>query len=372
MMSTIKRFSGKAEKKGTPLYDGDDWRWKAILSRDRNADGKFFYSVRTTGIYCRPSCGARPARRKNVEFHETFHAAEQAGFRACKKCQPNGRAVAEEYAAKVAAACRAIKAADEAPSLAALAKSAGMSRFHFHRVFTRIAGLTPKAYATAHRAEQIRNGLMRSTTVTQAIYDAGFNSNSRFYANASHILGMSPKRYRQGGKETIIRFAVRESSLGPMLVATSAKGICAIFMGNDPDELIKDLQKRFSEAELIGRDKQFERVVGQVIELIDTPRSQFDLPLDIRGTVFQQKVWAALRKIPVGATASYGEIAKRIGRPRAIRAVAAACAANPVAVAIPCHRVVRRSGALSGYRWGVERKRALLNREKSARDQERI
>ena len=260
-------------------------------------------------------------------------------------------------------ACRLIKASDSAPTLAALAKSVGMSAFHFHRIFTKAVGLTPKAYASAHRAERIRDTLPRQNSVTEAIYEAGYNSNSRFYEKSSEMLGMAPDAFRKGGRGVTIRFAVGECSLGSVLVAASEKGVCAILLGDDPNELVKDLQRRFRKANLIGGDQDFERIVSQVVGHIESPRIACDLPLDLRGTAFQQKVWHALRKIPAGRTATYAEIAASIGLPKAVRAVASAIASNPVAVAIPCHRVIRTDGALSGYRWGVARKRALLGTE---------
>lgn len=343
-----------------------DPRWTSVVTRDRSADGTFYYSVETTGVYCRPSCAARLANPKNVRFHLTCDDAERAGFRACKRCKPDQLSLEEQHAAKVAAACRMIEGADTIPDLADLATAAGLSPYHFHRVFKAITGLTPRGYATAHRTQRVRDQLKRSDTVTEAIYDAGFNSNSRFYEKADAMLGMTPRDFRAGGANTQIQFAVGECSLGSILVAKSAKGVCAIMLGDDPDALVRDLQDRFPRAELIGGDAAFEALVAKVVGFVEAPSLGLDLPLDVRGTAFQQRVWQALRELPAGTTASYTEIAKRIGEPRAVRAVAAACAANPLAVAIPCHRVVKSDGALSGYRWGVERKRALLARERGA------
>jgi AraC family transcriptional regulator of adaptative response/methylated-DNA-[protein]-cysteine methyltransferase len=249
------------------------------------------------------------------------------------------------------------------PSLAALAREAGMSPYYFHRVFKRVTGLTPRVYAAAHRAKRVRRELSRSGSVTEAIFDAGFNSGGRFYATSDEVLGMTPTDYRAGGSGAEIRFAIGECSLGAILVAKSAKGVCAILLGDDPDALARDLQDRFARANLIGGDAEFEQLVARIVGFVETPAVGLDLPLDVRGTAFQQRVWQALRKIPVGSTASYSDIAQRIGAPKSVRAVAQACAANAIAIAIPCHRVVRNDGALSGYRWGVERKRALLERE---------
>lgn len=340
-----------------------DPRWAAVVARDLAADGQFFYSVKTTGVYCRPSCAARPARPENVEFHLTAVAAERAGFRPCKRCRPDQAPLAAQHAALVAELCRFIEHAEQTPSLQILAKHAGLSSYHLHRLFKAVTGLTPKTYATAHRASRVRSELRRSSTVTEAIYGAGYNSSGRFYETSNQVLGMTPTRYRRGGANTEIRFAIGQCSLGAILVAASECGVCAILMGDDPDALARDLQDRFPRATLVGGDAGFERVVARVVGFVEVPGLGLDLPLDLRGTAFQQRVWQALREIPAGETASYTDVAQRIGAPRAVRAVAGACAANTLAVAIPCHRVVRTDGGLSGYRWGVERKRALLERE---------
>jgi AraC family transcriptional regulator, regulatory protein of adaptative response / methylated-DNA-[protein]-cysteine methyltransferase len=341
----------------------DDERWEAVQHRDRSADGRFFYGVVTTGVYCRPSCAARLPRRENVRFHTTCAAAERAGFRPCKRCHPDAAGLAEQHAAAVAKACRLIEAAEILPNLDELAAAAGMSRFHFHRVFKTVTGVTPKAYAAANRAQRMRDELPRSRSVTAAIYGAGYNSSGRFYAASADVLGMKPTDFRAGGTGAAIRFAVGECSLGAILVAATEKGVCAISLGDDPGALLCDLQDRFPKAQLIGGDKNFEQLVAKVVGLVEAPARGLDLPLDVRGTAFQQRVWQKLREIPAGSTASYTEIARRIKQPKAVRAVAAACAANANAVAIPCHRVVRNDGALAGYRWGVERKRSLLARE---------
>jgi AraC family transcriptional regulator of adaptative response/methylated-DNA-[protein]-cysteine methyltransferase len=340
-----------------------DPRWAAVAARDAGADGQFYYSVSSTGVYCRPSCASRPAKPENVQFHATIAEAEKAGFRACKRCKPNQQDLSQQHAQIAAKACRLIETAEEMPSLDQLAEQVGVSSYHFHRLFKSATGLTPKQYAAAHRADRVRSGLDRGNKVTDAIFDAGYNTSSRFYAASNDVLGMQPRSYRDGGSNVQIRFAVGECSLGAILVAHSGKGVCAILLDDDADALVRDLQDRFPQAELIGGDYEFEQLVAQVVGFIDAPAIGLDLPLDVRGTAFQQRVWQALRDIPVGKTASYSEIAQRIGKPKAVRAVAAACAANAIAVAIPCHRVVRNDGALSGYRWGVERKRVLLETE---------
>ena len=348
------------------LETASDPRWAAVVAHDAAADGQFFYSVKSTGVYCRPSCGARQPRPENVAFHATAADAERAGFRPCKRCKPDQPARNEQQAAQVAELCRFIENADETPTLNALAERAGLSSFHLHRLFKEVTGLTPKAYAAAHRDRRVREALGRSGSVTDAIYDAGYNSNGRFYERSNEVLGMTPTRFRAGGADTEIRFAIGQCALGAILVAQSALGVCAIALGDDPDALARDLQDRFPQARLIGGDPAFEQLVARVVGFVEAPGVGLDLPLDLRGTAFQQRVWQALREIPPGSTASYAEIAERIGSPKSVRAVAQACGANALAVAIPCHRVVRSDGALSGYRWGVERKSALLKREASA------
>lgn len=341
----------------------DDRRYAAITARDKAFDDAFVYSVATTGVYCRPSCPSRLARRENVRFHATCADAERAGFRSCKRCTPNAPSLSQQHAQKIAEACRLIEMAEEPPRLDDLAASVDLSPYHFHRIFKAITGVTPKAYAVAHRQKRLRDNLKRSANVTEAIHEAGFNSSSRFYANADEVLGMSATDFRKGGKNTAMRFAVGACSLGAILVAATEKGIAAILLGDDPQALVHDLEERFPNAELIGGNRDFETVVAQVVGLVEAPHTSVDLPLDVRGTAFQHRVWQALREIPAGSTATYSDIAQRIGLPKAVRAVAAACAANKIAVAIPCHRVVRSDGGLSGYRWGVERKRELIARE---------
>jgi AraC family transcriptional regulator of adaptative response/methylated-DNA-[protein]-cysteine methyltransferase len=341
----------------------EDRYYAAVVARDKAFEGTFVYSVATTGIYCRPTCPSRLARRENMAFHASCAAAEAAGYRPCKRCRPNAPSRDAEHARMVADACRMIEAGEEPPTLDVLATAVGLSPYHFHRVFKTVTGLTPKAYAIAHRQKRVRDNLKRSRNVTEAIHEAGFNSSGRFYANADEVLGMTPTTFRTGGKDMQLRFAVGQCSLGAILVAASTKGIAAILLGDDPEALVRDLEARFPKAELIGGDRAFEEIVAKAIALIEAPGATFDLPLDVKGTAFQHRVWQALREIPAGRTVSYSELAERIGLPKAVRAVAAACAANRIAVAIPCHRVVRNDGGLSGYRWGVERKQKLLARE---------
>lgn len=346
-------------------FPTDDARWAAVQRRDQAADGQFWYSVRTTGVYCRPSCGARPALRANVAFHASMDDAERAGFRPCLRCKPDQPPLAERHAALVAEVCRLIDTADDEPDLATLAQASGISRFHLHRIFKAQTGITPKAYASARRKERMRQGLAEQPSVTDAIYAAGYNSSGRFYATARQDLGMTPTAFRDGGSGATIRFAIAQCSLGAILVASTDVGICAILLGDDPDALARDLQDRFPNAELVGAEPEYESTVARVIGLVEAPETGLDLPLDVRGTAFQQRVWQVLRSIPAGRTVSYTELAALVGIANGARAVASACAANGIAVAIPCHRVVRNDGGLSGYRWGVERKQALLEREGS-------
>lgn len=341
-----------------------DPRWQRVLNRDAEVDGSFFYAVKTTGVYCRPSCPSRRPKPQNVAFFKTVDDAERAGFRECLRCNPRGQSSSDLNTEVVVAACRLIERSEQQPNLDDLAKSMGFSTSHFHRQFKAATGLTPKAYGAAHRMKKMRAELVKDkTTVTSAIFDAGYNANSRFYENSNDALGMTPTTFKQGGKDVDIHFAVGECSLGAILVAKSKRGVCAITMGDDADQLVRDLQDRFPKAVLIGGDKQFEALVAEIVGFVEAPGLGLNMPLDIQGTAFQQRVWQALRDIPAGETLSYRDVAEQIGAPRAVRAVAQACAANKIAVAIPCHRVVRSDGSLSGYRWGVERKRSLLKME---------
>jgi AraC family transcriptional regulator, regulatory protein of adaptative response / methylated-DNA-[protein]-cysteine methyltransferase len=331
-----------------------DWRWEAVVARDRQADGKFFYSVKTTGVYCRSSCPSRLAKRENVAFHTTQAEAENAGFRPCKRCKPGKPSLSESRVAVVAKVCRRIEEAETPPSLTALACGANMSPYHFHRLFKIVTGLTPKQYGIAHRADRLRSQLRRGRTVTEAIFDAGFNSGGRFYETSDEVLGMTPSAFRAGGRNTNIRFAIGQSSLGSILVAKSDKGVCAILLGDDPETLVRDLEDRFPEANLVGGDEEFEKLVSKVVGFVEAPGTELDLPLDIRGTAFQQRVWNALRKVPTGSTASYTDIAKRVGSPKSVRAVAQACGANAIAAATRPARLASSIAPLphGQWRWG--------------------
>src|SRR6202140_720462 len=344
----------------------NDPRWARIVARDKTADGHLWYSVATTGVYCRPSCPSRLANPKNVQLHDSLASAKATGFRPCRRCNPNGLSIEAENAALAARACRIIEESEEEPSLEELAKAVGRSPSYFHRTFKVATGVTPKEYAAANRAAKVRHGLASGSSVTEAIYDAGFNSSGRFYEKSTDMLGMTPSKYRAGGANEEIKFAVGQtSSLGAILVASTKKGVAAILLGDDPEDLVRNLQDRFPNARLIGADRDYEALVAQVVGFVEAPRLGLNLPLDVRGTAFQERVWKVLQEIPVGATVSYAEVARRIGTPKSVRAVAAACAANKLAVAIPCHRVIRNDGSLSGYAWGVDRKRILLDREAS-------
>lgn len=348
-----------------PAFDTEAARWQAVLARDPAADGHFVYAVRTTGVYCRPSCPSRAARRENVRFFTLHAEAEAAGFRPCRRCRPDQPSVTQRHVLAVEQACRRIEAAEGPVRLEVLASEAGLSPHHFHRIFRRITGVTPKAYETAVRARRTAAGLREATSVTEAIYAGGYAAPSRFYAQAGGLLGMTPRAWRAGGRGVRIRHAVAQSWLGPVLVAATDRGVCAIRFGEDAETLVAGLRASFPQAELVAGDPAFAALVSEVVARIAAPGQAFDLPLDIQGTAFQQRVWAALRAIPPGNTATYAEIAARIGQPGAARAVGRACGANPVAVAIPCHRAVRGDGGLGGYRWGLARKRRLLEREKA-------
>jgi AraC family transcriptional regulator of adaptative response/methylated-DNA-[protein]-cysteine methyltransferase len=344
-------------------YASDAACWHAVQARDAAADEHFWYAVRTTGVYCRPSCAARPALRENVSFYRARSQAEAAGFRPCKRCKPDQPPLAERHAQAVAAACRLIDQAETAPDLSTLAAAVGLSQHHLHRLFKAHTGLTPRAYADGLRGERLRGHLSGAPSVTEAMYQAGFGSSGRFYASSDAQLGMRPASFRQGGRGERIRFAVAQSWLGPLLVAATDGGICSVAIDDDPQALVRQLQDRFPQAELVGGDAAFEAMVAQVVASVNHPQRSAELPLDVRGTAFQQRVWQALLAVPAGTTVTYSELAQRIGSPTSVRAVASACGANEIAILVPCHRVVRLDGSPSGYRWGIARKTALLARE---------
>ncbi len=336
----------------------------AVRRRDWAFDGGFVYAVATTGVYCRPSCAARPARRENIRFFGTPEAAEREGYRACKRCRPDRFGEEPPDVAAVRRACAAIAAADDAPSLDALAAQAGLSRFHFHRVFKAVTGITPREFARAEREKRLHAALRDGGTVTEALYEAGYGSSSRLYEAAASRLGMTPGALKRGGAGETIDFAIVPTSLGHLLVAATEAGICSITLGDDAAALAEALRARFPAARLLRDDGEaLAQLVVRAAMLVERPGEAADLPLDIRGTAFQLRVWAQLRRIKAGETVSYTELARRVGQPKAVRAVASACARNELAVAIPCHRVLREDGGLGGYRWGLARKQALLNRE---------
>lgn len=340
--------------------------WRAVENRDAGTDRSFFYGVRTTGVYCRPGCASRRPLRANTVFFETAAAAQAAGFRPCKRCRPTDGSAAARHVAAIEKACSLLRDSDEMPSLAELANAAGISRFHFHRVFKQITGTTPRDYARTHRLGQFGQRLAAGQPVAEAIYASGFGSSSRAYEDAPAALGMTPGARRRGGDGETIRFVTVSTPLGWALVAATERGICMTALGDDRDQLASALRQRFPAAEVIAEDREFGQWADRIVRFITAPERNLDLPLDIRGTAFQARVWRALQKIPLGKTMSYAEIASALGQPKAVRAVAQACAANKLALIVPCHRVIRSDGDLGGYRWGVERKRALLARERAA------
>jgi AraC family transcriptional regulator of adaptative response/methylated-DNA-[protein]-cysteine methyltransferase len=337
----------------------DEARWAAVLGRDARRDGEFFYSVKTTGVFCRPSCPSRRARRENVAFHATAEAARRAGFRPCKRCTPE----ADGRSEVVAAACARLEG-DPAPDLETLAAELGLSPTHLARTFKAATGLTPKAWALQARAERVRGELAEGRPVTAAFHRAGYGSSGRFYAKATAALGMTPGQRRAGGAGTTIRFAFGASWLGAVLVAATDVGVCAVTLGDDRAELERSLREWwFPQATLVKDDPAFAALVAKVVAAVEEPSRPIDLPLDLRGTAFQRRVWQALLEIPAGETRTYAGLAAALGRPKGQRAVGRACATNKVSVLVPCHRVLRTDGSLSGYLWGLERKAKLLARE---------
>jgi AraC family transcriptional regulator of adaptative response/methylated-DNA-[protein]-cysteine methyltransferase len=340
--------------------------WTAVENRDAAADGSFFYGVRTTGVYCRPGCASRRPLRTNTVFFETTEAAEAAGFRACKRCRPTDGSAASRHIAAIEKACALLRTSETMPGLAELADAAGISRFHFHRVFKQITGVTPREYARSHRLGRFGDKLDAGQPIAASIYGTGFGSSSRAYEAAPAGLGMTPGARRRGGSGETIRFVTVETPLGWALVAATERGICMTALGDNRDTLGAALRQRFPAAAVIAEDAGLKGWAERIVRFITAPDQNLDLPLDIRGTAFQARVWRALQKIPLGKTASYSEIAAALGQPKAVRAVAQACAANKLALIVPCHRVIRSDGDLGGYRWGLERKRALLARERAA------
>lgn len=350
-------------------YLTDDDRWLALDTRDPRADGQFFTCVHTTGIYCRPTCPARRPNRENVSFVTTRQEALRSGFRPCKRCTPDDpSSFPQRQAEMIARACTVIESSEEPLTLDQLASRFEMSPFHFHRVFKANTGVTPARYAEAHRIQRVRSQLAEPTvpTVTQAIHGAGYSPTGRFYASSASMLGMTPSSYRAGGAGVEIRVATASCSLGMVLVAATRRGICAIMLGDDSTALRRGLTERLPQAVIREVDAEFDQLIAGVVCLIEEPARSVNLPLDVRGTAFQHRVWQALRDIPLGETASYSQIAEHIGAPTSVRAVAQACARNQIAVAIPCHRAVGIHGELTGYAWGTDRKRSLLNREHEA------
>jgi AraC family transcriptional regulator of adaptative response/methylated-DNA-[protein]-cysteine methyltransferase len=366
-MTTMPAFTMMDAQPEMAESEQQFWRssyWGAVAERDRAMDGVFFYAVRTTGVYCRPSCPSRRPKPENVVFFRTRTGAERAGFRPCKRCRPEREIGTDANSELVEKVCRYIDTHPDQPAtLGALSAAIGLSPFHLHRTFKALTGITPRAYADSRRLESLKAGLREGHSVTRSLYDAGYGSSSRLYERASSQLGMTPSRYRKQGSGVTIRFAIADTPVGRLLLAATERGICSIQFGNSDSALEAGLRKEYPQAEIVRTDKALTTWVRAVRDRIGG-ESTAALPLDIRATAFQRLVWEELRVIPSGVTRSYGEIAKRIGQPRAARAVARACATNPVAVAIPCHRVVRENGALGGYRWGIQRKQKLLALEK--------
>lgn len=349
------------------MLDTDERRWQAVCERDARADGQFVFAVLTTGVCCRPSCRSRHALRENVRFYPNVATAQAEGFRPCKRCQPEKTDPQQQKVEKVAAACRLLE--QETPlTLEALARQLAVSPFHFHRFFKSVTGMTPKAWQQAWRARRLREALGQGAKITDAALSAGFPDSSSYYQQADAALGMTGRQFRRGGGDIDITWVCGDGPLGRCLVAESERGVCAVLPGEDDALLYAELASLFPNARLHPGDEIFRQRVAQVFSHLDDHRQPFSLPLDLRGTAFQLQVWQALRQIPAGETRSYRQVAQSIGRPRAVRAVASACAANKLALVIPCHRVVRENGALSGYRWGTARKALLLAREASSEE----
>jgi len=350
----------------TNRYNTSAARWRAVISRDPAADNAFVLAVTSTGIFCRPICPARRPRRDRVVFYDTPADARRAGYRACLRCKPEDEAYGRRHADSIAGACATIRETETMPTLETLAKYAGISVYHFHRLFRRTVGVTPRQFRAQIMIEKAKQSIRGGDSVTAAIYDAGFSSNGRFYEAAAHRLGMKPQKVGLGGVHESIRFIVRRCDLGLVLVAATAKGICEVWLGDDAGALARRLRAAYPQAKIASRDPIMSDLVKKVVGLVETPETPVKLPLDLCGTAFEMRVWDALRRIPVGKTRTYGEIAAAIGHPGASRAVGKACALNHVAVVVPCHRAIGADKSLRGYRWGLDRKRKLLEREKQA------
>lgn len=346
-------------------------RWKQVLARDRRCDGAFVYAVRSTGIYCRPSCASRRPRREQVVFFPLPAAAERAGFRPCRRCKPEQAETADPQLELVRRVCTRLYAAfGEHSRLSALAAESRVSPYHLQRTFKRVMGISPREFQDARRMEHLKKELKNKRSVTYALYEAGFGSSSRLYEGTK--LGMTPATYGRGGKGVTIRYTIVASPLGRLLLAATDRGVCRVGMGDDDKALAADLRHEFPAAEIQRDDAALRSWVGGLTKRLNGSQPSADLPLDIRATAFQKRVWETLRKIPLGATRSYSEIARAVGQPRATRAVARACATNPVALLIPCHRVVGADGSLGGYHWGIKRKEMLLAREKQSPDGNKV
>ena len=348
------------------LNSNDEQLWQAVVSKDARFDGQFVFAVSSTGVYCRPSCPSRRAHRERVSFFDLPEAAEQAGFRACLRCQPKRARVLDPQMELVQRVCRVLDSTDsEGVKLAELATHAGVSVFHLQRTFKRVMGISPRQYLAARRFGNFKSLVRKGDSVTTALYESGFNSSSRLYEYASEELGMTPATYSRGGRGVNINYTTVGSSMGRLLVAMTERGVCAVRMGDRDAELEKDLREEFPGAQIERADAVLREPVQKILNHLDNNEPRLDLPLDIRATAFQRQVWEKLRAIPYGETVSYGEVAKALGKPGAVRAVGRACATNPVALVIPCHRVVREDKSLGGYRWGLDRKKKLLEKEQS-------
>ena len=347
----------------------DDSCWEGVLRRDSGLDGAFVYGVRSTGVFCRPSCPSRRPRREQVRFFPIPEAAEQAGFRSCLRCKPVDADVRDPHLELVQRVCRRIEREpedDTAPSLAELSEAVGLSPYHLQRVFKRVMGISPRQYAEACRVRRLKESLRGGETVTNALYDSGYNSSSVLYGKAGDQLGMTPATYRKGGTSTQISYTIAQSPLGRLLVAATERGVCAVRMGDDDAQLEATLREEYHAADVQRDDTVLGEWVEAILAHLAGRQPHLDLPIDVRATAFQWRVWEALRAIPYGSTRSYLQVATAIGQPSAVRAVARACATNPVALVVPCHRVIKEDGGLGGYRWGMERKQALLEAEHQA------